>query len=73
MTDKQSFLIQSIVQELVLFLIQDYKMTIPEAFGTVYNSTLYDLLIDTETGLYYQSAPYVYSYLQNEIKTGTVA
>jgi len=44
-----------------------------EALDVLYNSTLYQKLKDPDTGLYYQSPGYVYSYLKNEIDTGKMA
>ena len=72
MNKENRFLVQSIVQKLVLLLMRDYDLSILEAFATVYNSELYELLSDAETGLYYQSPFYVYHYLCNELKTGKV-
>lgn len=64
---------QSVVQKLVMFLMRDYNLTMLDAFATVYNSELYELLLDKETGLYYQSPPYVYNYLWQELSTGKIA
>jgi len=72
MNKEERFLIQSKVQKLVLFLVRDFNMSLLEAFRTVYNSELYDRLIDTETGLYYKSSVHAYSYLKNEIKKGKI-
>lgn len=72
MNGEERFLMQSRVQKLTLFLMRDYGMSIPEAFGTVYNSRLYELLVNKETGLYYQGPVYLYNFLQREIKTGKV-
>ncbi|MCD7927206.1 MAG: hypothetical protein LUI85_21970 [Bacteroides sp.] len=73
MKKENRFLIQSTVQKLVMLLVRDYKMSIIDAFSTVYNSELYERLNDLDTGLYYQSPLYVYHYLQNELKTGRLA
>ena len=40
-----------------------------EALDVLYTSETFDRLQDDETGMYYQSAGYVYSFLSNEIKT----
>ena len=73
MKKENRFLIQSTVQKLVMLLVRDYKMSIIDAFSTVYNSELYERLNDLDTGLYYQSPLYVYHSLQNELKTGRLA
>ncbi|NDV82023.1 hypothetical protein [Bacteroides sp. 51] len=72
MSKEERFLIQSRVQKLVSFLMRDFKLSLLDAFATVYNSELYDRLVDTETGLYYESSTHVYSYLKNEIKRGKI-
>jgi hypothetical protein len=72
MSKENKFLVQSIVQKLVMLLMRDYDLPMLEAFATVYNSELYELLLDAETGLYYQSPFYVYNYLKNEIQTGKI-
>ncbi|MDR0940570.1 MAG: hypothetical protein LBN29_14690 [Mediterranea sp.] len=73
MTKEQRFLIQNRVQRLIRFVIQDLEVPILEAFDIVYNSQLYERLVDLETGMYYQSAVHLYSYLKRELKTGTLA
>lgn len=70
MTDQQRFLIDSIVEDMTRFLVEDRKMSVIEALDTVYGSTLYDKLTDIETGLYYQSARYNYNMLRRELDYG---
>ena len=43
-----------------------------DAMDGVYNSQLYEKILDLETGLYYQSAGYNYELLRNELLTGKV-
>ena len=59
--------------ELVECLIEEFHYTIQEALDVLYTSETFERLQDDETGLYYQSAGYVYSFLSNEIKTAKVA
>ena len=47
-----------------------FGYSIPEAMDAVYNSQLYEKVLDLETGLYYQSAGYNYEYLRRELLTG---
>lgn len=70
MTDQQRLLIDSIVEDMTRFLVEDRKMSVIEALDTVYGSTLYDKLTDIETGLYYQSARYNYNMLRRELDYG---
>ena len=59
--------------ELVECLINEFHYSPQEALDTLYTSDTFERLQDDETGLYYQSAGYVFSFLSNEIKTAKVA
>ena len=48
-------------------VMEDFGYT---TMSVVYNSQLYEKILDTETGLYYQSAGYNYQFLRREILTG---
>lgn len=58
--------------EIAAFLIDDYKYSPEEAIDVLYTSETFERLQDDATGLYYQSPGYVYSFLQNELKTARV-
>lgn len=58
--------------EIAGFLIDDYKYSPEEAIDVLYTSETFDRFQDDSTGLYYQSPGYVYSFLQNELKTARV-
>lgn len=60
MTEETRFLIDSLVEQLALMVMDEYKLPIPKALELVYNSQLYDKIMDLETGLYYQSVRYNY-------------
>lgn len=72
MNNETQFLIDSLVERLVMFVMEDFKLSLPEALNLVYNSQLYEKLVDTETGLYYQSARYNYHLLRREILLGKI-
>ena len=59
--------------ELASFLVDDFQLTPQEAIDMLYTSETFERLQDNATGLYYQSAGYVYSFLQNEIRNARVA
>ena len=59
--------------ELAGFLVDDFKLSPQEAIDVLYTSETFDRLQDNATGLYYQSAGYMYSFLQNEIRNAKVA
>lgn len=58
--------------EIAGFLVDDYHYTPEEAIDVLYTSETFERLQDDSTGLYYQSPGYVYSFLQNELKTARV-
>ena len=61
------------VKHLALRLMDaDSQLTMEQALSTVINSDTYLRLQDDATGLYYQSPGYVYSFLENELKTARV-
>lgn len=73
MTKETKFLIDNLTKNLVLLVMEEFKYSITESMDVVYNSQLYDKIMDLETGLYYQSAGYNYELLRNELLTGKVA
>lgn len=72
MNIEQKFLIDCIVEKLVLFVMEDFHFSMLNALTAVYNSQLYEKLIDLDTGLYYQSARYNYEFLKKELTTGQI-
>lgn len=70
MTNEQKFLIELMIDDMAKYLIEDMNISILEALDIVYNSQVYDKLMDLETGLYYQSPAYCYEYLKHELKYG---
>lgn len=62
-----------IVKELANMLMSnDANISMEQALECVFNSETYQKLLDNKTQLYYQSAGYVMSYLQNELLTGKI-
>ena len=65
--DQLQFIINSDVEQMVARLQGDNGMSPAEAFGRVYNSNIYKKLLNMNTGLYLQSADYIYDYLKEEL------
>ena len=61
------FMIEDMSLELLMILMQDYKMDMSKAMDTLYNSDTFERLLNIKTGLYYQSPGYVYDFLKNEL------
>ena len=61
------------VKKLSLLLMESNKnLTIQNALSEVLNSETYRSLADDNTHLYYQSPLYVYSFLESELRTGSL-
>ena len=74
MTDSDfKYMKEAIATDLAELLAKDFSMNIAESLDTLYNSETYAKLSDPNTGLYFQSAQYVYSFLKNELSTGRIA
>lgn len=58
---------EEIVKDLISRLMEERGITMQEAFDVVYQSRLFEKLNNPNTGLYFQSSGYVYSYLQDEL------
>jgi len=52
---------------LAQILIEEEHYLIKDALDVIYNSITFKNLQNTETGFYYQSVGYIYSFLQEEI------
>ena len=63
---------EEIVKDLIARLMDERGLTMQQAFDAVYTSRLFLQLSDPKTGLYFQSSGYVYSFLESELKTGSV-
>ena len=55
-----------------LLMDKQPQLTMEQALATVINSDTFQRLQRDATGLYHQSARYVYSFLDIELKTGSV-
>ena len=63
----------SMVKDLALLLMEsNLTLSMEQALSIVLNSDTYQRLQNEATRLYYQSPRYVYSFLENELKTARV-
>ena len=70
MTDADfNYMKEALAADLAELLAKDFDMTITEAIDTMYGSETYSKLCNPNTGLYFQSSQYVYSFLKNELQT----
>jgi hypothetical protein len=68
--EKIKALTEGVTQDLITYLVEDEKLSVETAMDKVYNSTLFDKLSDSETGLYRESSAYCYSLLRDELDKG---
>ena len=61
------FLKLKLTEDLVAILMEEKGLSIEEAFTVLYRSQTYARLSDPNTKLYFQSAGYVYSLLEEEL------
>ena len=55
-----------------LLMDKDSALSMEQALNMVFNSETYQKLLNDKTRLYYQSVGYVFSYLQQELRTGKI-
>ena len=59
--------------EIVKILMEEWHYDMTKAMEVFYNSDTFERLSNPATGLYYQSAGYVYSFLEKEMTAGALA
>ncbi|MBQ5392492.1 MAG: hypothetical protein IIU52_01485 [Bacteroidaceae bacterium] len=64
---------EGLVKDMAMLLIEERGMSMADALDTIYLSDTYAKLSEPATGLYYQGARYVLSYIISEIETGKIA
>ena len=60
------------VQDLIEMLTESKDIDYDLAMRIVYDSEVYEKLLDVETGLYRESSAYVYGLLQDELNFGHI-
>ena len=59
------------VNRLAVMLMQQHEgISMQEALSMVFQSDTYQKMLDDKTRLYYQSPMYVFSFLEQELKSG---
>lgn len=67
---KQEQLIEYNIQDIIEYIVQDFRLEYDKAMQLFYNSQTFDRLMDLETGLYLESSAYVYGIFQDERNFG---
>ncbi len=68
--NKQDFLIEYSIQDIIAYYIEDTKCDIETAMEQFYTSSVFEKLQDIETGLYLESSAYVYDLFKTELEYG---
>lgn len=68
-----NYMKEALATDLAELLANDFDLTILEALDALYGSETYAKLSDPNTGLYFQSSQYVYSFLKNELLTAKLS
>ena len=72
MNEDIQFQIECLSTEIVELLMDKYNWDIKTALDDGYTSETFKRVCNPQTGLYYEGAVYVFSYLENEIETGII-
>ena len=70
--NKQDQLIEYVIQDVILFLMEDNQLEWDAAMQQFYLSETFEKLQDLETGLYRDSPAYVYDIFCDELKHGKI-
>lgn len=67
---KQEQLMEYNIQDIIEYIVQDFRIEYDQAMQLFYSSQTFDKLMDAETGLYLESSAYVYGIFQDERNFG---
>lgn len=66
--DKQ-FLIESLCEDLIPMIMEEYNIAYKEAIDKLYKSKTFSKIEDPQTGLYYQGSVYVFDFFKEEFQS----
>ena len=69
---KEKQLMEYMVQDIVEIIVEVRGIEYDEAMSILYNSLIYEKIMDQGTGLYRESPSYVYDLLDDEMKFGKI-
>ena len=70
--EKVKQMMEYMIQDLIEIITEDQRLEYDKAMAVLYNSQIYDKIMDPETGLYMESPGYVYGLLQDEMNFGRI-
>ena len=69
---KVKMIMEYMIEDLVEIVVEDQHLEFDEAMKLLYNSQIFEKIMDPETGLYFESPAYVYGLLQDEMNFGRI-
>lgn len=69
---KQELLMEYNTQDIIEYIVEDFNVEYDEAMRMFYNSDCFEKLQNEDTGLYLESAAYVYGLFQDESNFGEI-
>ena len=69
---KQKQLIEYITDDIVSFIMEDFKVPVLETMQRLYTSETFSKLNNIETGLYLESPSYIYDIYKSEKENGRI-
>lgn len=72
MSERDQMTIDMVKNLALLLMEREPSLSMEQALSIVINSDTYQRLLDDRTRLYYQSPGYVFSFLDSELKTGSI-
>ena len=63
---ERQFLIETLCEDLVPMIMEEYGLTDREALDRLYKSKTFAKIEDPQAGLYYQGAVYVFDFIKEE-------
>ena len=67
-----NYMKEAMAADLAELLAKDFGMSVTESLDTLYDSDTYAKLSNPNTGLFFQSTQYVYSFLKAELNTKVI-
>ncbi len=64
-----NYIIDCIIEEIAQKYTEENNVSVSKALSTIYSSTTYKKIIDTNTGLYLMSPMYIYERMKQESTT----
>ena len=63
--DKKELMIELVTADVMTAITEENSVSVQEAMKIFYNSEVFNILCDTETGLYRESGGYIYNLYKN--------